>query len=110
MLTMEFDEMKKIWDEQNKQPLYVLDEKALHNRIQSRMNGVRHMTNISDWTLIIIYLAAGSILLGLNPFRQGANIFIYVEAAWMFATVAYLVVSHIRRIKASRQFDRSIHG
>jgi len=107
---MEFDEMKKVWDAQNNQPLYVLDEKALHNRIKSKMNVVRHMTNISDWTLILIYLGAGSILLGLNPFRRGANIFIYVEAAWMFATVAYLLVSHFRRIKASRQFDRSIHG
>jgi hypothetical protein len=28
----------------------------------------------------------------------------------MFATVVYLVVSHIRMIRASRQFDRSIHG
>ncbi len=40
MITMEFDEMKKIWDAQNNQPLYVIDEKALHNRIQSKMNTV----------------------------------------------------------------------
>ena len=45
---MEFDEIKKIWDAQNNQPLYVIDEKALHNRIQSKMN-VKHLTNISDW-------------------------------------------------------------
>src|SRR4051812_1101237 len=36
MRTMEFDEMKKIWDAQNNQPLYVIDEKGLHNRIQSK--------------------------------------------------------------------------
>jgi hypothetical protein len=34
----------------------------------------------------------------------------YVEAAWMFATVAYLLVSHIRRIKASHRLDCSVHG
>jgi hypothetical protein len=36
MITMEFDEMKKIWDAQNNQPLYVLDEKALHNRFSGK--------------------------------------------------------------------------
>ena len=107
---MEFDEMKKIWDAQNNQPLYVIDEKALHNRIQSRMSSVRRFTSISEWLLIMINLGTGSILLGLNPFKPGANIFLYLEAAWMFAIAVYLVVHHIRRVKASRQFDRSIHG
>ena len=107
---MEFDEMKKIWDAQNNQPLYVLDEKALHNRIQSKMNTVLRLTSISEWSLIIIYFGASAILVGLNPFKPGANIFLYLEAAWMFAIVVYFVISHIRRIKASRQFDRSIQG
>ena len=107
---MEFDEMKKIWDAQNNQPLYVIDEKALHNRIHSKMNSVLHLTSISEWLLIMINLGTGSILLGFNRFKPGTNIFLYLEAAWMFAIVAYLVVSRIRRIKASRQFDRSIRG
>jgi len=107
---MEFDEMKKIWDAQNNQPLYVLDEKALHNRIQSKMKTVLRLTNISEWMLVMIYLGTGSILIGFNRLKPGTNIFLYVEAAWMFATVLYLVAHHIRRIKASRRFDRSIHG
>jgi hypothetical protein len=107
MITMEFDEMKKIWDAQNNQPLYVIDEKALHNRIQSKMNSVLHFTSISEWLLIMINLGAGAILLGSNPFKPGANIFLFLEAAWMFAIVVYLVVSHFRRVKASRRFDRS---
>jgi hypothetical protein len=107
---MEFDEMKKIWDAQNNQPLYVIDEKALHNRIQSKMNSALHFANINEWLLIMINLGAGGLLLGLNRFKPGANIFMYIESAWMFATVVYLVVSRIRRINASRRFDRSIHG
>jgi hypothetical protein len=107
---MEFDEMKKIWDAQNNQPLYTIDEKALHNRIQSKMNSVLRATSIGEWLLIMINLGTGSILLGLNRFKPGTNIFLYLEAVWLFAVVAYLVVSRIRRIKASRQFDRSIRG
>src|SRR5690349_6966310 len=49
MITMEFDEIKKIWDAQNNQPLYVIDEKALHNRIQSKMKGVLLRANANEW-------------------------------------------------------------
>jgi hypothetical protein len=107
---MEFDEMKKIWDAQNNQPLYVIDEKALHNRIQVKMNGLLHLTTISEWVLILINLGTGGILLGFNRLKPGTNIFLYLEAAWMFVLAVYLVSHHIRRVKAGRQFDRSIHG
>ena len=107
---MEFAEMKKIWDAQNNQSLYTIDEKALHNRIQSKMNTVRHFTSISEWLLILINLGTGAILLVDNPFTPGSNIFLGLEAVWMFAIVGYLVVHRIRRIKAGRRFDRSIHG
>ena len=107
---MEFDEMKKIWDAQNSQPLYTIDEKALYNRIQSKMNTVLRFTSIGEWLLIMINLGTGAILLGHNPIKPGSNIFLFLEAAWLFAIVVYLLVSHIRRIKASRQFDRSIRG
>jgi len=107
---MEFDEIKKIWDAQNNQPLYVLDEQALHNRIQSKMKGVLRYANISEWGLIIIYLFAAGFLLTLNIFTHAANIFMYIEAAWMFATVAYIVAHRFQRLSSSRRFDRSIHG
>jgi hypothetical protein len=107
---MEFDEMKKIWDAQNNQPLYVIDEKALYNRIQSKRNTVVKLARFTDWSLIMIYLVAGGILIGLNLSQRVANIFMYVEAVWMFGIVGYMIVSHIRRIQSSRQFDRSIQG
>lgn len=107
---MEFDEIKKIWDAQNNQPLYVIDEKALHNRIQSKMKGVIRTANISEWGLIIINLFAAGVLLTLNSFTHAANIFMYIEAAWMFATVVYVVAHRSRRASSSRRFDRSING
>ena len=107
---MEFEEMKKIWDAQNNQPLYAIDERALHNRIQSNTNTMRHFNTITDWALIMIYLGASGKLIYTNRFKPGANIFMYLEAAWMLAIVVYFVVSYFRRIKAGRQFDRSIHG
>lgn len=105
---MEFDEIKKVWDEQNDQPLYVIDEKALQNQLQTKRTSF--FVNIADWILIISYLATVGLLVGVNPFTPAANTFLHLEAAWMFIMVVYFVVSHIRRIKAGRRFDRSIHG
>jgi len=105
---MEFDEMKKIWDAQNNEPLYAMDEKTLQKRIQRKKHSV--LTSISEWILIISYLGAASLLVGYYSFKPGSNIFLSLEAAWMFGVVVYIVISHIRRIKASRWFDRSVHG
>ena len=105
---MEFDEMKEIWGAQNNRPLYTIDEKALQKRIQRKKHSV--LVNISEWILIIGYLVSVSLLVGSNLFKSVANIFLYLEAAWMFAIVVYLVVSHIRRTKAGRRFNRSVHG
>jgi len=110
MITREFDDLKKIWDVQNNEPLYAIDEKALYGRIQSKMNTTLRLTNITDWVLILINLGVVITLLVLNPVKPGVNLFIYVEAAWILATVVYFVISHIRRMKAGRRFDRSVHG
>ena len=107
---MEFDEMKKIWDAQNNEPLYTFDEKALHNRIRSKMNTMLRFTSITEWVLILINVGTAGILLGFNGSKPGTNTFLYLEAAWMFVLAVYLVSHHIRRVKAGRRFDRSIHG
>lgn len=110
---MEFDEIKKIWDAQTNQPLYAIDEKALHNRIQSKMSGERRLAHMREWSTILFYLGAVGLMLGFsrfNLFKPGAKIFVYLSAAWMVGTVVYVVISRTRRIKASRRFDRSIRG
>ena len=79
---MEFDEMKKIWDAQNNQPLYVMDENALYKRIQSKMNSLLHVTSTSELGLIVINLFTGIVLIARNSFARGPNIFLIIEAAW----------------------------
>jgi hypothetical protein len=107
---MEFEDMKKIWDAQNNQPLYVIDEQALHNRIKSKMNGILRIASMSELSTMIFYLVACGILITLNNLPPNANIFMYIEAAWMFGIVVYIMIGRIRRIRASRQFDRTILG
>ncbi len=45
---MEFEEMKKIWNTQNKKNIYVFDEEALHRRVIKKNIGVKRMANIDE--------------------------------------------------------------
>src|SRR5678810_945300 len=66
MITMEFEELKKIWDAQNGQPLYAINEKAMYNLILSKKKQAHHITNISELIIIIVYIITGSLVLGMN--------------------------------------------
>ena len=107
---MEFDELQKIWDSQNDKPLYAIDENALHNRIISKKNKGRHISNISELLTIIVNFAAGTFILGINILKGNPNISLYLMSVWMFAVAVYTLVNRSRRIKKDNLFDRSIRG
>jgi len=107
---MEFEEMKKIWDSQNNEPLYSINEKALHNRILSKKSQAHHITNISELLAIIVYACTGCIILGMYFFKQSGNISMYLLSAWMLGSALYSLVSRIRRRNQDHRFDRSMRG
>jgi hypothetical protein len=107
---MEFDELQKIWDSQNNQVLYAINEKAMHQHIEIKMKKGKHITNISELLLIIVNLVTGSFIIAVNLFKQQVNISLYLVAAWMLGTALYSLVSRIRRIKGNQRFDRSLQG
>jgi hypothetical protein len=107
---MEFEELQKIWDSQYNRPLYALDEKALHNRIESKRKKAHYVTRISELLAILVNLASGSFVLAVNLFDQSRNIFMYLLAAWMLCTGFYAMLCRVRRIRGDLQFDRSMYG
>src|SRR6186997_1123318 len=110
MITMEFEELRKIWDSQNNQPLYAINEKAMYNLILSRKKQARHITNISELLIIIVYIITGSVVLGINLFDQSSNISMYLLSAWMLGIALFMLLNRIMRIKRNNQFDRSMSG
>jgi hypothetical protein len=107
---MEFDEMKKIWSTQDNEPLYVINEAALHKTILSGRNKGEHITNVSELLSIVVNFAAGVFILGTNVFSKSANIPMYILAVWMFATGMYCVAGRVRRKRGDQQFDRTMLG
>ena len=107
---MEFEELRKIWDAQNDQPLYAINEKTMYNLILSKRKQAHHITNISELLIIIVYFLTGSFVLGMNLFDQASNISMYLLSAWMLGTALFMLVNRVRRIKRNNQFDRSMSG
>jgi len=108
-MTMEFEQLQKIWDAQNDQPLYTINEKAMYNIILSKKKQARHITNTSELLLIFVNLASVIFTVIVNYFKQG-NIFLYLLSAWMFGSALFTLFSRIKRKKGEDQFDRSMHG
>ena len=107
---MEFEEMKKIWNMQTNETLYVINEQALHNRILSKKKSAGHIANVSELLIIFVNLATTLLVSGLTRTLPNSYIFMYALAAWTFITALYLLVARFRRKKNENRFDRSMLG
>jgi hypothetical protein len=101
MITMEFEEMKKIWDSQNNEPLYAINETALHMAINRKKNKGLHITNVSELLSIVVNLGAGAVVLAAD---------MAVLAGWMMIVGVYCLVGRIRRKMGEQQYDRTMLG
>jgi hypothetical protein len=107
---MEFDELQKIWDTQNNQPLYVINEQALHNRIVAKKHQVIHIAVVTEWILIIANAISGAFVLQQNYTSRRSLVFAYLLAVWLLGTALYVLVNRIRRMREQKQFNRSLSG
>jgi hypothetical protein len=108
MITMQFDEMKKVWSSQ--EASYDVNQKVLHERILLKKKQAFHITNVTELVWIITNIGAGLFVLGFNFLKQSDGIFMYLLSAWMICSGLYVLRSRTRRIKINNQFDRTMHG
>jgi hypothetical protein len=107
MITMEFDDMKKVWDQQNQEPLYAINESALHKNIQSKKKRASRLSNINDFGLIAVALLTPVMLWFISDYL---NAYHYSVTAILLIIVGYILYGRTLRIKKERQFDRTILG
>jgi hypothetical protein len=110
MYTMEFDEIKKVWNSQTNEPVYIMNEAALHNRIKSKKMKAYHTANISELMAIISYFVAGGVLLITNYTKEPGSVALYLLSAWMVVSGVYFLRGRLKRIKGNQTFDRSMRG
>lgn len=105
---MEFEEMKKIWDQQNNEPLYAYDQQALHKRIRTKLNRTRHMANTTEIGLILICIIGTTVLLVRN-FHKPLG-FTHIIMLALCLIIGFILRNRIRRIRRENQFADSMLG
>jgi hypothetical protein len=106
---MEFEELQQIWDTQNNQPMYTINEKALHKRILEKKSQAFHITRFSELLLIIVYTVVTGVIFWSN-FTGKRSVFMFILSAWMFAGVIYVLIHRLNRIRGQKHFDRTMLG
>tara|TARA_R100000005_G_C5002239_1_gene209768 strand:+ start:1250 stop:1840 length:591 start_codon:yes stop_codon:yes gene_type:complete len=110
MIAMEFKEMKKIWDTQNDEALYIINEDALHRRIKAKKIGTKRRTSFSEVVLIASNLCAGGVVIISHLLKNSGNVAALTMGAMMMIVGIYILFLRSQRIKRDQQTDVSILG
>ena len=106
---MEIEQLQKIWNEQNGETMYAINENALHQSITRKKDaGSRRMT-IVEISLMIINSITGITLL-IQAYLGNKGLWGYPLGLIMLTTVAFLWFYRQRRLRRERTFDRSMVG
>lgn len=106
---MKFEEMKKIWDEQHKEHLFVIDAKRLQQNIEGRKRASSSLVSKIEIMIIVVNILSGSILLAIN-FQHPTSMINTLMSILMFATAGYVFIKRSHRLKNENRFDRTMLG
>lgn len=107
---MKFEDMKKIWDEQNQTHLYVIDEKVLHESILAKKRKSSHFVNKMEWMMIGVNLLSGGVIVSLNFIKHSGDIYVNALGVLMIAAAVFVYLRRLNRLKNENRFDRSMLG
>ena len=100
--------MKKIWDSQNNEHIYAIDEQALHRRVIKKNIHIKRMANCSEWGLLIIMLSVALFMI-IEGFLDN-QLYQLPQGAVILVVVGYIYRDRVRRLKREGQSDASLLG
>ncbi len=126
---MEFGELKMIWDSQNQQPLYALNESALHSIVQRRNEETNRCLarcfvleiGVGLLCVLVMFVYAGVLAFGsaawlitpwgntVTPTNWDLLGLLVAGAIWAYYA-AYMFQSRRRQQKQIERFDSSLGG
>ena len=105
---MEFEDMKKIWDEQNNENIYAINESELHRRVIKNKIKINHMINRFEWTFLLTVIGIGLFALTFGILDH--KLFHFLDAFIFFLAGGYFYKSRLDRIKYEGQSNFSLLG
>jgi len=106
MITMQFDDIQKIWDAQRNETLYAINEEALHRRIKSKKRKIERIHRINTIGLILISIIVSSVLLII----KANDIYNAGSAIMLMAIAVYVFLRDRKRKKALKQYKKTMLG
>jgi len=107
---MNIEDMKKIWNEQDQQHQYVIDEQLLQENIQRKKRKGSRFVNKMEWAMIFSNLLAGGSIIGMNMIRHNTHPYVSALGAVMLAAAVYVLIIRQKRLKNENRFDRTMLG
>lgn len=106
---MDFEELQVIWNSQNSEKMYVVNENALHTYIKRKGQSIKHTLNFFEFILIGVNLAVGIWLtiesLDNNPLSNQL-----ILAVFYLAFAVYGVIRRFMRRNEEKPFDHTMVG
>lgn len=106
---MEFDEMKLIWDSQNNEPLYAINQEALNRKVQHKSKSVTRMLDFTDVMMIVVNLVGGIVLI-VDTVQENGRPFEYMVAVVYLAFFMYALYRRFVRQQEVKEFAETILG
>lgn len=106
---MEFEDMQAIWNSENNEKLYVINEATLHKRIRQKSVSVNRKVQLFEWFLISVNLFVG-LLLAWDAVtdREVWSQYLVASVYLFFAVVG--LVRRLGRGRDEKQFDNTVLG
>lgn len=106
---MGFEELQTIWNSQNDENLYTINEEALYARIQQESKSVNHKLNVYEWLMFLGNFIIG-IVLFVDAVRENGQPFEYILPALYIAfSLGTLILRRVRRQEEVR-FELTVMG
>lgn len=106
---MAFEELQTIWDSQNDDDLYIIDEEALYAQIQQKSKSVNHKLNVYERLMFLLNLSVGFVLF-VDAIRDNARPYEYVlPAMYIIYSLGILILRRMRQ-EEEQQFELTILG
>lgn len=100
--------MRKVWDEQKGEAMYVINEDTLHKSVTRKKHAASRRINRVEIMVSVVNGGCAIFLLFLA--LRGSHQWGFVTAGLLAATVIYIQYFRWRRRKAENTFDRSMLG
>ncbi|MFY0592812.1 hypothetical protein [Roseivirga sp.] len=102
--------MKKIWDAQNGQAMYAIDETALHNRVINKKQKARRTADLTEKVFIVANILSSAMIIVPTVVKNKVSISGLLMALLMLITAGVIINKRNRRLKSQDNFDKSMLG